>query len=272
MRGKLAIGILLLIGLFFADFRLEKAEITIDEIDENGGARVQERISFLVTGDLSSSLYTSGLYNNNLAFWANATQLKDVRLHVDATTVDIQDFRLKPQPQRDCNAFARSCRGVLIIEYKALPQYNTKGERMAGTGLFFITREKPRTITYTINPRALLFTNTEAGDIIIDREVVLRILLPRNNLVTELNPLPEGATGQLPQRLNELVWTNTILIRFSLMFQVEEQLGKEVTDFFSEFIKSLERIVFGEHGIAAIVLVIILVGGYIYITKIQYKK
>ena len=271
MRFTTLIAFLLLLSLAFADFRLEKAEIIVSDIDKEGGARIQEIITFLISGELSYSLYDSGLYNNDLSFWAATTQLTDAKLHLNPNKVDIEDFRLIPQPRKGCNVFANSCRGQLIIEYKALPHYS-KEQRINGTGLFFVKREKPRTTTYRINSEALSFTTTNIGDIIINGGVTLKIIMPKTSTVTELNPFPENVEVKLPQQINELSWTNTILVRFVLAFQVEESLGNEVTAFFTDLSKTVERVIRGEHGLAVILILLILVGGYIYLSSLKYKK
>ncbi len=262
---------LLLSALVFADFKPEKVEVTVSDIDKDGGARVQEVIMFIIVGDLSYSVYDSGLYNNDLSFWSTQTQLKELRLHVNPNKVDIVDFRLRPQPRKSCNSFSNSCRGELIIDYKALPHYSN-GERINDTGLFFVKKEKPRTTTYDINPQALLFTTTNIGDIIIDRGITLKIILPKNSIVNELNPFPEDVTERLPQETSELSWTNIILVRFVLEFQVEDSLGKEVTNFFGDVINAIDKLLRGEHGIAIIGIAIILMGSYIYLKSIEFKK
>ncbi len=271
MRFTTLIAFIFFSSIILADFRLENVEVIVSDIDKEGGARVQEIITFLIVGDLSYSLYDSGLYNNDLSFWSGTTQLTDAKLHLNPNKVDIQDFRLIPQPRKGCNIFANSCRGQLIIDYKALPHYS-KGQRINGTGLFSIKKEKPRTIMYKINSDALSFTTTNLGDIIINRDITLRIILPKTSTITELNPFPENVEVKLPQQLSELSWTNTILVRFVLAFQVEESLGNEVTEFFTDLSKSVERAIRGEHGLAVILILLILVGGYIYLSSLKYKK
>lgn len=263
--------VLLMLAPAFADFRLERAEVIIDGIDKDGGAHVQELISFLIVGDLSYSIYDSGLYNNDLSFWASATQLKELKLHVNPNKLDIRDFRLRPQPRKSCNIFANSCRGQLIIDYKTYPHYSN-GQKVNGTGLFFVKKDKPRTTTYQINPEALLFTTTDLGDIIIDRPVSLKIVLPTGSIVTELNPFPVNVGVKLPQQPEELSWSDTILVRFVLVFQVEDSLGKEVTDFFSDFIRNTVMLLSGEYGLSTVLIILILIGGYIYLSRLKYKK
>lgn len=263
---------LIFISISLADFRLEKYDVNIYDINKDGSARVQEVVTFLIVGDLSYSLYDSGLYNNDLSFWASTTQLKEIKLHVGLNKIEIQDFRLRPQPRKSCNSFANSCRGQLIIDYKALPYYYSNGDVVNGTGLFFITKEKPRTTDFSVNPKALSFTTTSIGDIIIDKYITLRITLPQGGLVTELNPFPENLEAKLPQSPKELSWSDTILVRFVLNFQVEDSLGKEVTDFFGDSIKYIEKLLKGEYGFSVMLIVVILIGGYIYLYNLKYKK
>lgn len=267
--------LILLISIASADFRLDKVVVTISDINEEGAAHVQESLYFFVVGDYSRSLYDSGLYNNDLSFWATSTQITDMRFHINPNKVDLRDFRVRPQQLKKCNAFTNSCRGEIILDYIVYPSYKVKnqiGPLVNNTGLFIISKYKPRTSSFRINPEALSFAKGDFGDVIISKETSLRIILPKGNVVTELNPVPDGIEVTLPQVIEELTWTDTILVRFSLVFDVEESLDKEVAEFFTDLFKNAQLVLYGEHGIATLALVVVLVGSYIYLKSIQHKS
>lgn len=267
MRALLIL--LVLAGLAFAqaqDFRIEKVDVTISDIKDDGSAKVHESIKFLLYGDYSHSVYDSGIAENDLSYWSTITKLKDVKMHVNVKSVDVQNFRLRPQPRTRCNPIQGVCHGEIILDYTAYPNYNsTTGGIIAGTGLFSINKYKPRTSRFTINPAALAFTTTTDGNIILEDEVYLNVKMPRSSMVQDINPMPEDADISLPASVDSLSWSDIVLVKFSLVFDVEDSVDKEVTDFFSNIIKATSEALSGVHGVALVALATILIGSYLYI-------
>lgn len=276
--GRILFLILLMLSAVHAEFILERVEVTINNIESDGSVKVTENIKMIITGEHSSSLYDSGYsgyYNNDLSFWSSTTALKDVKQHLNPSKVEVTDFRLKPQPRGKCNPALDLCHGELILEYIASPSYNiTDGSSVpiAGTGLFTIDEYKPRTKRYTLNPEALSFTTTEQGNIILDERVYLIIDLPRDSTVYDVNPLPDGEGLDLPSKVSQLSWSDMILVKFSLVFDVEESLQNEVSGFFLGLVGGLDTMIRGEYGIAVILIAVILIGGYLYIKMAKRKK
>ncbi len=270
---KLIIALLLLATLASADFLLESATVTIRDIQPDGSARVHESIKVIMYGNYSQSLYDSGIENNELSFWSNIG-LSDVKFHVNPALVDIRDFRLRPQPRTKCNPIEGICHGELIMDYFAYPSYknNDSSSPISGTGLFQVTQYKPRTTRYTINPVALSFKTTPEGNIVLDKNVFLNIQLPQDSVTLDVNPEPTDSTFQLPQHLDSLSWNDIVLVKLSLIFDVEQSVDKEVTAFFGQIMNSVTLTLTSPGGLSILLLVIVLVGSYAYIVISKRRR
>lgn len=253
--------------LTFGEFKIEGVDVLFYNIQKDGTVSVRESIKFFVLGDYEQQLYKSGFGKNDLSFWATTTGLTYVKLHVNPNVVEITDFRITPQPLKNCGSSA--CRGELVIDYTASPSYNkTNGVLTFDTGVFKTEIPRPRTVRYTLNPTALSFTANEYGDILLDKYVTFTVELPRNSIVSKLDPGPidyeQGATT--------LKWSDMILVRFALIFEVEESISKEVTSFFSNIFLVVENALRGPHGIAIISIVVVLFATYLYLRSVKSKK
>ncbi len=259
--------LLLLAAAINAQFLIERVDVGISDISADGSAKVHESIKFIMYGNYSSSIYDSGISNNELSFWSTNTGLKDVKFHVNPAKVDIRDLRLRPQPRTKCNPIQGICHGELILDYKAYPTYldNQTLEIENGTGLFRIEKYKPRTRRYTINPQALSFTTTTEGNIILDDNVYLTISMPQDAIVLDINPQPADSDARLPSQIESLTWTDIVLVKFSLVFDVEDSIDKEVSDFFGSIFLGASRMLGGPQGPALIGLVVVIIGSFLYI-------
>jgi len=268
MRKLLAILLLMFLCVRSADFLIEEVDVTVSDIKSDGSAKVHESIKMIMYGDYPISVYDSGISNNDLSFWSQGTGLKDVKFHMNPSTVTIQDVRLRPQPRTKCNPIQGICHGELILDYTAYPSYtnDTVPIPIPGTGIFNIEPYKPRTKRYTVNPSALSFTTTADGNTILDNKEHLIIMLPSDSTVLDLNPQPSDVNLQLPTHVDQLSWNDIVLVKLSLVFDVEEGIDKEVTDFFTNITNNTYKAIAGPDGIAIAVLAIIIVGSYVYIT------
>ncbi|MEM2908940.1 MAG: hypothetical protein QW590_02485 [Candidatus Bilamarchaeaceae archaeon] len=257
---------LLMITTTSAEFMLNEVDVFIHDVQPDGSAKVTESIKIIIKGEDAQNAYDRGFAMNDLAFWSSETGISHIRQHVNPNKVEIKDLRVKPQPRKKCNPFQGLCHGELVIEYVATPVYDTNGTKIPKTGLFIVEQYKPRTVRYTINPEALSFTTTQLGHILLEENVHLRIEVPQNAVITDLNPMPEQIDARLPARISNLEWYDTILVKFSVVFEVEETLEKEVSNFFSSLFGVLTRALSGEYGGPIIAIVIIIIGGYLYIT------
>lgn len=263
---RILLALLLFAAFSYANFQIESVDIVLSNIDRDGSVHVRESIKFFVIGEYEQALYKSGFNKNELSFWATTTTLKEIRLHVDTNKVDINDFRLIPQPLRSCDPFRKLCHGELVIEYKASPYYNKSNEEpVAGSGIFSLSKYKPRTIRYSINPDALAFPKSESGDIMLDKHTSLIIELQPGSVVYDINPLP----NDYEEGSRSMKWTDTMLIYFTLVFDVEQSLAAEVTEFFSKSFATIESGLHGPEGIALILIAAILLGSYLYLKSFR---
>jgi hypothetical protein len=272
MRSLLIL--LLLASVISAEFLIERVDVVVSDIQGDGSAKVHESIKFVILGNYSTSVYDSGISNNELSFWSTNTGLKDVKFHVNTAKVDVRDLRLRPQPRTKCNPIQGICHGELILDYSAFPSFaNDSGGTMpvAGTGLFTVDKYKPRTKRFTINPSALSFTANPEGSVILDKNVYLTVKPPQGSVLLDLNPKPEDLTMDLPAHSDSLSWTDIVLVKFSLVFDVEESIDKEVSDFFSGILTKISSSFGGPYGLALAGLVIILVGSYLYVTTAKRR-
>jgi len=268
MRRLAILVLLIFLGVSSADFLITRVNVTVSDIQGDGSAYVHESIQFLMTGNYSISVYDSGISNNELSYWSTNIGLPDVKLHVNTAQVDVRDLRLRPQPRTQCNPIQDTCHGELIMDYWAYPSYvnNLSGaEPVNGTGLFSVDKYKPRTTRYTLNPSALSFTTNSDGSITLGKDVYLTIMLPPSSSLLDLNPQPADFSTELPSHVDSLSWTDVVLVKFSLVFDVEEGIDKEVSDFFGNILTLIGSALSGPQGMALIALAVILIGSYLYI-------
>ncbi len=263
--------LLVLAMIVHADFLTERVDVVLSDIKEDGSVHVHESIKFVMFGNYSNSLYDSGISNNELSFWSKNTGLKDVKFHVNPGQVDIRDFRLRPQPRTKCNPIQGICHGELILDYLAYPSYNNTDPN-PDSGLFAIAKYKPRTKRYTLNPQALSFTTTPEGNVILDDTVFLTVKLPPESVTLDINPQPTDSNLDLPSHLNSLSWNDIVLVKFSLIFDVEDSIDKEVSDFFGNISQSIADTIRSPEGIALIVLIIVIIGSYLYIVMAKRRS
>ncbi len=266
-------ALLLLVSLSYAEFIIERVDVTLSDISGDGSVRVHENIKFIMKGEYSISIYDSAISSNKLSTWTTSTGLKEMKFHVNPSLVNIRDLRLRPQPRSKCNPIAETCHGEIILDYGAYPSYEGNGslEPVPGTGIFTITKSKPRTNRFTINPKALSFTDTPEGTVILEEHNYLTIQLPQNALLLDVNPFPSDASIELPANVEELSWSDIVLVKFSLVFDVEEGIDKEVSGFFAGIAQGVRDVLSGPQGIPLIVIVVVLVASYLYITMAKRR-
>ncbi len=219
-------------------------------------------------GDYSKSLYDSAISKSELSIWTNITGLSDVKFHVNPSKVAIREFRLRPQPRTRCNPIQGICHGELVLDYLALPSFaNNSSAPISGTGIFSTYEIKPRTRRYVLNPSSLAYTSTADGNLILSDYTFFTIDFPDSAELVDLNPAPADSTLEVPSRISELTWNDIALVRFSVVFDVENSIDQEIVDFFSSFFESIYLFSTGPSGPPSIVLILILIGSYFYITN-----
>ncbi len=271
MRGLLFSVIMLsLVAAVSADFTLESVHVTITNVQPDGSAQIAESVKFLVKGSLSQQLYNSALESSSgLSRWSSTIGLSDVKQHVNPAVVVIENFGLQPQPMTGCNPFLDTCHGELRMAYSVKPVYNNSIP-MDGTGLFALDDYKPRTIRYSLNPEALSFTSTEGGNTLLGPDVWLALELPQGSKIIEVNPSATSAQDTAEGKL--FSWNDMVLARFSVVFEVEESIDKEVGTFFTDAFQNFQATLNSQHGMAFLIILAILIGSYIYVTIAKKKK
>lgn len=257
--------LLVLAAVANAEFLIERVDVDISDVKSDGSAKVHESIKFVMFGNYSNSIYDSGIGNDELSWWSSNVGLKDVKFHVNPATVDIRDLRVRPQPRTKCNPIQGICHGELILDYLAYPSFNNSSVATQGTGIFRPEKYKPRTIRYSINPSALYFTTTPEGNIILDENVFLTVELPPEAVVQDVNPAPSDFTLKLPAHADSLSWSDIVLVKFSLIFEVEDSIDKEVSDFFSGILIWVIETLRGPGGLPLVLLLAALIGSCLYV-------
>lgn len=267
MKARLLLALATFLALTMmvnAEFMLNEVVVTIYDIKPDGTAKVSESVKLIIKGTESQNDYDSGFSSNDISFWSSVTKVPDVRYHVNPAKVVIKDLRVLPQPRKKCNPIQDICHGELLIQYETTPIISN-GTAVAGTGLFKVEQSKPRTTRYTLNPDSLSFITTPQGNILLAENVNLVLELQDNSVLIELNPKPEGMPEN-QKRADTIKWRDTILVKLTVVFEVEETLEKEVSNFFYDIYYSFYATMTGEYGWAFIAIIIIIVSAYVYIT------
>ena len=273
---KLTVFVLLLfVFSSFAEFEIKSIDVNI-KMKEDGSAEVKEVISIYLFGAESKSLYLSGMQNNEFSFWSSLLNLPGFRTHTNPLVADVKDFKIIPQQISKCSNTYNYCIGEIYFEYKTYPYYNkSNGQLIPGTGFFSSEQYKPRTTKFIANPAAFSFESTEVEHVQrIGEGTTLTITLPEGSKVLELSPLPKDLEGiNLPTSdYNVFSWSETLLVKFTFIYEYEKGLDDEMVAFFSDTYASLKTVLFGREGIPILVLIIILVSFYIILTSLKSVK
>ncbi|MBM3229124.1 hypothetical protein FJZ26_01725 [Candidatus Parvarchaeota archaeon] len=257
-----------------AEFLLRSVSINI-EAQKNGDAHITEEISLYLNSKDSVELYKSGIAINDLGSWKTRTGIEEVRYHVSSAYVGVENLRIKPQKVKKCSQDYGTCNAILIIDYVATPIFNKTG-KVEGTGVFLVEQNKPRTIRYSINPKALSLKVNDERDIILDRQTTLTISIPKNSLVESVQPLPSALSEQnikVPfNDINTLSWRDEILSKYELVFIREESLESEILQFFSNASRKVSGLIMGPEGLALIIILAIAGSSYVYLNLVGKKS
>lgn len=262
---KKLLALVLLLSVIFAEFQLQNLEVGIT-LNEDGSARVNEKMNLIMFGDYSMRLYESGLNKNTLSAWQDLSNISEIRTHVSAQRASITDIVIRPQPLERSGSGLDIWYGQIIIDYNALPYYDKQGFLVENTGMVRMEKFKPRTTRYTFNENALNFQRTDSGNINLDSEYTLSITPPPSAVIEYVNPITQSMQNvTFPTQSRALSWKGLSLVQFSIVYEVEQSLDKEVTEFFSNLQESMRSSLLSKEGLAAIVLVGIIFFSYIYL-------
>lgn len=257
--------LLFICSFAFAEFQLQNLDVSI-KLGEDGSAAVEEKVNLIVFGQYSMQLYESGFNKNTLSDWQALTNVSEIKTHVSAKNADIKNMLIRPQPLQKSKSGLDVWYGQIIIDYTALPYYDKDGKIANNTGLVLMEKYKPRTIRYTLNQNALNLPRTDTGDITLPSQTTLSITPPPSAMITYVNPITEEMhNATFPARSGTLAWSGLTLVQFSLAYEVEQTLDKEVVEFFSEVQQNIRTSLLSPEGIAALLIAAILVLSYFYL-------
>ncbi len=274
MRLSLVLALLIASGLAFAAFEYRTLLVTIN-LNPDGSSHVEEVISFVVNTSESRELYESTFRYNQLSDWKERIGLEEMRHHISRAHVDISGLRIRPQPVERCNPFLGICQASLIFDYDVRPTASSPG-------LLLMDNYKPRTTKYQLVSDALSFDTTKSGDILLEKNTKLAIILPKDaakiyfskepdNLATQ-----EGAEYEVagntkyyagPERA--FSWESQTLSKFELSYEREETLESEVVQFFKNSQEAMARSAFSTEGLASLFIVAVLIVSAIYINRVR---
>ncbi len=257
--------LLLLCTFAFAEFKLQATDISV-KIAEDGSAVVEEKLDLIAYGQYSMQLYESGYNKNTLASWQELTGISEIKTHLSARGVDIRNIVIRPQPLQKSKSGLEVWYGQIIIDYIALPVYDKSGNVVNNTGIVLMDKYKPRTTRYTLNINAFDFDRTNTGDIKLGEETYLSITPPANAMLTYLNPITQDMHDtRFPAQSRTLKWNGLTLVQFSLTYEVEQSLDKEVVEFFSRLQESMRTSLVSTEGLAGLAIAAIIVLSYFYL-------
>jgi hypothetical protein len=268
----------MLVSTSLATFTFNKIEVGISDIGKDGSARINEKIRFTIIGDEDRQMYENGINRNELSFWFNVTGVKEIQYNIDTSKISVEELNIVPQPINDnrCNVYQKTCIAEIWIQYIAKPKLDSDGVAISGTGLFTLEKYKPRTTRYVLNDKILLFTTTDKGQTIIDKNHLVILQLPTGAIIktpSDLKPMGTGLENEpFPMSPDQIVWTNTPPTNPILVFETEETLYSEVSGFFRDLFQKVQNTLYGNEGIAIILILIILFFSYFYLNRIKQKK
>jgi hypothetical protein len=255
-----------------ASFELKSLHVTL-AVNPDGSAHVDERIDIFLSSPDDVELYNSGMTINDLATWKERIGLGDIRYHMGMAQVDIKNIRIRPQPVERCSTVSGACFSALLFDYD-VSSYAVNGTTVEGSGLFTTEKFKPRTTRYTLNSNALSFDVTTDGDIVLQKNFILTIVLPKDAKNVYAQPLPKELLTMTPpfNGAYTFTWENTILPKFEFSYEREESLESEVIQFFQSAQQYVSSVISGPEGLAVIFICLILLASYVYIGKTKKKR
>jgi len=253
-------------------FQLDGITVSVF-VDEKGNTTIEERVDLTLTTPNTIDLYNSPILRHDLATWRDLVGVSEIRHHISGATVDIKNIRVRPQPPKLCNEFAGTCKATIFIDYNAYQLPPSNSTVASKTGLFFADKFKPRTTRYTLNTNAITLGLSESGDLALDKNTNLTIVLPKTAAKIVSQPLPVGVEFQeLLQQHNKFSWRNMRLPRFEFSYEIEESLENEVFDFFTSLQRAAQMAIFGPQGLALIAIVVIILSSYVYLNFVVGKN
>lgn len=263
---KRTILFLMLVFLSYATFNIQQINMEFF-VDDSGGVSAKETIKVLVEGETDVARYNAALNKNDLAAWVELIGSSEIKVHVNSEVVNIKNLVVRPQPLT-ATSLPDTWRGEIVLIYDAL-RYVEDGKPIEGTGMFEEVETSPRITEYRLRKNAFSLRTTTGEDYILDSTQKMTFYLPRNAVVTDLNPIPRTMSVTLPAQLESVSWSGTILVDLTLVFRVERGIDDEIFSFFNDAEKMLINLGKTHEGMALLLMLGSILLTYVYL---QYSK
>ncbi len=252
----------ILISPLWAALNVTSITATIT-LSPRGEVHVEESVNIVMSNELDVVTYNKAAEQNTFEGWIKTLNNENVKLHVDASKVDVENLQINPQPVR--TGLSSRYIGKILISYD-----------IGKNGLPLFTKEqiKPRVYIYELNSSLLSYKRTDAGNIILNNGLVLIIKLPKNSEIVDVNPIPKGMTNvQFPLKTSMVYWRDMILVGFRLKVYIEETIPMEISDYFESLSKKTTSLMTTEEGKITLGIALFLLLAYLYVlTKAHSLK
>ena len=254
-------ALLLFASAASADFSMRSLSVSIN-INKDGSANVEERLSVAINGTQSRELYeaTRSAYSD-LATWKERTGLSEMRHHISRANTEISNIRVTPQAIERCNAFLGTCYSTVVIDYQVMASQN-------GSGLVKVERYKPRTAKYYLRQDALSFEQTKSGDLVLPAGTDISIAIPQASEKIYFSTLPQNIGADDSFRYDQSAnlryyagskrtfsWQGDALSKFQFTYEIESPLEAEMIEFFQDTQRTITDFFFGPQGLAALFII-----------------
>ncbi len=269
--------IILFSGLVYSDVSLWNLTIDVN-VNEDGSAFVRETYVLKISGNETMNDYSSNLkylQQNNLQAWKERLNFTELKYHFGGYYSPIEDLLITPTQLYGINWYTEEALAKITLDYTVKSPTVHDNQTF---GLFIITHPKPRVTRYTLNTKALGFDITDDGDVILPSHTSLRFHLKDDMYVYYVQPLPNNVDIEHISDVNvkDLVWSNKVLPKFTLIIEKEGSLESEIVEYLDHMNKVIYGSLTGREGIPIVIILIIVIVSvivwYFYIDKKRLNK
>ncbi len=244
---------IIFVGFTFAGMNLKSHTLKIN-LHEDGSINIEEKYVVSMDNEVDVVNYNKAGEINTFSAWAHALNSSDVKIHIDTSKVDVENVEINPQPVK--TTLSGKYVGDVLVSYDI-----AKGEE-----LFQKKMLKPRVYVYSLNPDVLNYPKTKNGNLILNRDKVLMIVLPEGSEIVDVNPFPNNLQKvELPTKADMIYWNDIILVSFRLKVMVEESIPQEISQYFGRLISSVSNLLSEGDGQLLVGIAIFLGAAYLYI-------
>ncbi len=237
------------LGTIAATFSYEKTTVKIYP-DLEGNAHIVEKIEIKIEGEDSINAYDNNIaITNDITSWKSRTGIDEIRYHINANIAPISNLRIIPLPKKRLSIINPAYTGILQIEYDV-------------SGLFNKTLVKARTYHYTIEKDALSFTTNNKGDIVLNENDYLYIIIPDESEIVSVDPLSQNI-DVLDKNEKEFFWKGkTTLEDFRFIYLHKISLSDEVEQYFIFIRDQFNAFIFSKEGTYLGIMIVLIIATY----------